>query len=191
MTDLIETANPTPDEISRVAARCAVIPFLVDRLYRALPVVFLHLNRQELERLVSSRQPSLRDRAEAGSVTREPGSASRAGSRADTESPAYLVAQALAGLIGHVFFSSVREDSIEVGRLPRLLESAGIRVWRDTADLWPGKDWRVKIRQAITDNALVFVACFPAIVSPGREVLESVGAVHLPIFNTPTSAPTG
>src|SRR5213078_3765277 len=25
---------------------------------------------------------------------------------------------------------------------------------------WPGEDWRVKIRHAITDNALVFIACF-------------------------------
>jgi hypothetical protein len=33
-------------------------------------------------------------------------------------------------------------------------------VWRDTADLWPGEDWRAKIRQAITGNALVFIACF-------------------------------
>jgi len=33
-------------------------------------------------------------------------------------------------------------------------------VWRDTADLWPGEDWRAKIRSAITDNALVFIAGF-------------------------------
>ena len=33
-------------------------------------------------------------------------------------------------------------------------------VWRDTADLWPGEDWRIKIGQAITTNALVFLACF-------------------------------
>jgi len=33
-------------------------------------------------------------------------------------------------------------------------------VWRDTADLWPGEDWRAKIRRAITGNALVFIACF-------------------------------
>ena len=33
-------------------------------------------------------------------------------------------------------------------------------MWRDTADLWPGEDWRAKIRQAITDNTLVFIACF-------------------------------
>jgi WD40 repeat protein len=33
-------------------------------------------------------------------------------------------------------------------------------VWRDTADLWPGQDWRAKIRQAITEDALVFIACF-------------------------------
>jgi hypothetical protein len=33
-------------------------------------------------------------------------------------------------------------------------------VWRDTAALWPGEDWRAKIRQAITADALVFVACY-------------------------------
>jgi hypothetical protein len=31
---------------------------------------------------------------------------------------------------------------------------------RDTADLWPGEDWHIKIRHAITDNSLVFIACF-------------------------------
>ena len=40
------------------------------------------------------------------------------------------------------------------------LEEAGIPVWRDTANLWPGEDWRTKIRRAITDNALAFIACF-------------------------------
>jgi TIR domain len=33
-------------------------------------------------------------------------------------------------------------------------------VWRDTASLWPGEDWAAKIRQAITQDALVFIACF-------------------------------
>jgi hypothetical protein len=63
-------------------------------------------------------------------------------------------------LPGHVFISYVREDSHEVDRLQRAFDLAGIRVWRDTADLWPGEDWRTKIRNAITDNALVFIACF-------------------------------
>jgi len=63
-------------------------------------------------------------------------------------------------LAGHVFISYVRENSINVDQLQRTLESAGIRVWRDTADLWPGEDWRAKIRQAITEDALVFIACF-------------------------------
>ena len=27
-------------------------------------------------------------------------------------------------------------------------------------DLWPGEDWRARIRRAITDNALLFIACF-------------------------------
>ncbi len=60
----------------------------------------------------------------------------------------------------HVFISYVREDSRQVDRLQRALEAAGLRVWRDTADLWPGEDWRAKIRSAITDDAFVFIACF-------------------------------
>ncbi len=61
---------------------------------------------------------------------------------------------------GHAFISYVREDSGNVDWLQWTLESAGIRVWRDTADLWPGEDWRAKVLQAITADALVFVACF-------------------------------
>lgn len=61
---------------------------------------------------------------------------------------------------GHVFVSYVRENSGDVDRLQQILESAGIRVWRDTHNLWPGEDWRAKIRNAITNNALVFIACF-------------------------------
>jgi hypothetical protein len=63
-------------------------------------------------------------------------------------------------MAGHVFISYVREDSGRVDELQRMLEAAGIPVWRDTADLWPGEDWRQKIGHAITDNALVFIACF-------------------------------
>jgi hypothetical protein len=61
---------------------------------------------------------------------------------------------------GHAFISYVREDSDCVDELQRTLEAAGVPVWRDTADLWPGQDWREMIRRAITDNALVFIACF-------------------------------
>lgn len=61
---------------------------------------------------------------------------------------------------GHAFVSYVREDSPRVDQLQGVLEAAGIPVWRDTADLWPGQDWRAMIRRAITDDALVFIACF-------------------------------
>ena len=61
---------------------------------------------------------------------------------------------------GHVFVSYVQEDSAEVDQLCQILGAAGIPTWRDTANLWPGEDWRVKIRQEITANALVFLACF-------------------------------
>lgn len=60
----------------------------------------------------------------------------------------------------HAFISYVREDSERVDRLQKILEAAGVRVWRDTADLWPGEDWRGRIRQAITRNSLAFIACF-------------------------------
>jgi hypothetical protein len=60
----------------------------------------------------------------------------------------------------HAFISYVREDADHVDLLQRRLEKAGVRVWRDTADLWPGEDWQAKIRRAIQDDALVFIACF-------------------------------
>jgi hypothetical protein len=46
----------------------------------------------------------------------------------------------------HAFISYVREDSQYVDRLQQILEDAGISVWRDTSDLWPGQDWRVMIK---------------------------------------------
>ena len=61
---------------------------------------------------------------------------------------------------GYVFISYAREDSAHVDRLQQLLENAGIPVWTDRANLWPGQDWRAKIRDSITGDALVFIACF-------------------------------
>ena len=66
----------------------------------------------------------------------------------------------LGAVEGHAFISYVREDSSHADRLQQVLEAAGVRVWRDKSDLWPGEDWREKIRRAITDDALVFIACF-------------------------------
>jgi hypothetical protein len=60
----------------------------------------------------------------------------------------------------HAFISYVSEDRNHVDRLQRRLESVGVPVWRDTANLWPGEDWRAKIRQAIQHDALVFIVCF-------------------------------
>jgi TIR domain len=61
---------------------------------------------------------------------------------------------------GHAFLSYVREDSAHVDRLQGALQDAGILVWLDKSDLWPGEDWQAKIRAAITEDALVFIACF-------------------------------
>lgn len=60
----------------------------------------------------------------------------------------------------HAFISYVREDADAVDRVQQILEENGIPTWRDTDDLWPGEDWRLRIREAITENSLVFIACF-------------------------------
>ena len=70
---------------------------------------------------------------------------------------------------GHAFISYVREDAAHADHLQRALEDAGIPVWRDTSSLWPGQDWQSHIRRAITDNALVFLACFSS-RSIGRQI---------------------
>jgi hypothetical protein len=41
-----------------------------------------------------------------------------------------------------------------------VLEAAGTKLWRDTADLWHGEDWQARIRHAITNNALAFIVGF-------------------------------
>jgi TIR domain len=61
---------------------------------------------------------------------------------------------------GHAFISYVREDKRRVDRLQEFLEANGVPVWRDTGSLWPGEDWRAKIRDAIAADSLAFVACF-------------------------------
>ncbi len=61
---------------------------------------------------------------------------------------------------GHAFISYAREDSRAADQLQGMLQAAGVPIWRDADSLWPGQDWRTRIRQAITENAIVFIACF-------------------------------
>jgi TIR domain len=61
---------------------------------------------------------------------------------------------------GHAFISYATVDSTRVDQLQEVFEEAGIPVWRDRTNLWPGEDWRIKIRRAITDDTLAFIACF-------------------------------
>ncbi|TFC58242.1 toll/interleukin-1 receptor domain-containing protein [Cryobacterium sp. TMB1-7] len=60
----------------------------------------------------------------------------------------------------HVFLSYLREDKEHVDALQAALESADFTVWRDTKDLWPGDNWEIKIREAINNGSLTFLACF-------------------------------
>lgn len=60
----------------------------------------------------------------------------------------------------HVFVSYVHEDSVEVDQLCAVLEAAQIPYWRDRKSLGPGDAWKAKIRDAIRDGSLVFLACF-------------------------------
>lgn len=61
--------------------------------------------------------------------------------------------------IRHAFLSYVHEDSEAVDEIEAHLDAAGIDVWRDTKDLWPGQDWQARIRAAIRDGSLAFIAC--------------------------------
>jgi tetratricopeptide (TPR) repeat protein len=63
---------------------------------------------------------------------------------------------------GHAFISYVHDDHEPVARLHLALEASGIRVWRDAANIWPGQDWKLEVRNAIADGSLAFVACFSA-----------------------------
>ena len=74
-------------------------------------------------------------------------------------------------IAGHAFMSYIRENSAEADRLQQVLEAAGVHVWRDTADLWPGQDWHERCRAIIKDS-LVFLACFST-KSVSREILGS------------------
>jgi hypothetical protein len=71
--------------------------------------------------------------------------------------------------VGYVFISYAREDASNALELKRAFEIHGIKVWLDKTDLWPGEDWRAKIRRVITDNALLFIACFSK-ASASRDV---------------------
>jgi hypothetical protein len=62
--------------------------------------------------------------------------------------------------VRHVFLSYAPVDSAAADVVQAVLEQADVRVWRDTAQIWPGEDWRATIRQAITGDALVFIALF-------------------------------
>ena len=64
------------------------------------------------------------------------------------------------GGTGHVFISYVREDSARVDAIQSRIEEAGIPVWRDVKDLWPGEVWKRKLREAITAKALAVIPCF-------------------------------
>jgi transposase-like protein len=59
-----------------------------------------------------------------------------------------------------VFISYVREDSDAVDRLCAVLKTAKIPYWRDRNELGPGDLWKDKIRTAIRNESLVFLACF-------------------------------
>lgn len=60
----------------------------------------------------------------------------------------------------HVFISYVRDDDHNVDQLCKVLEASQIPYWRDRKSLAPGDAWKTKIREAIQNGALVFLACF-------------------------------
>ncbi|MFE6255857.1 toll/interleukin-1 receptor domain-containing protein [Agromyces sp. NPDC057865] len=69
----------------------------------------------------------------------------------------------------YVFLSYIREDKEYVDELQMALEAAGFTVWRDTKDLWPGENWELKIREAIREGSLVFLACFSSALADRKK----------------------
>ena len=59
-----------------------------------------------------------------------------------------------------MFISYVREDADRVARLVDILKGAGLRVWLDVDDIWPGQDWKMQIKKAINQGSFAFIACF-------------------------------
>ncbi|WP_275266189.1 toll/interleukin-1 receptor domain-containing protein [Nocardioides caldifontis] len=60
----------------------------------------------------------------------------------------------------HAFISYVREDTVAVDELERVLSAAGIPVWRDVHSLFPGDAWKRRIKEAIQGDALAFLPVF-------------------------------
>jgi len=60
----------------------------------------------------------------------------------------------------HAFVSYVHEDTTKVDELCAVLTAAGVPYWRDRTALGPGDAWKAKIREAIRNGSLVFLACF-------------------------------
>ena len=58
------------------------------------------------------------------------------------------------------FISYVHEDRAKVDEISNALGASGIATWRDTQDLWPGQDWRARIRHILSRESTVFLACF-------------------------------
>ena len=69
---------------------------------------------------------------------------------------------------GYVLISPAPDDSAGTDRLVRVLGQAAMPVWLAAAELRPGQDRRVEIREAITRHAVAFLACFSR-ASIGRE----------------------
>jgi hypothetical protein len=63
-------------------------------------------------------------------------------------------------LSGHVFMCYAKEDEERVAALERILVASRILVWRSTSSLGPGDEWRPRIRNAIQNDSLAFLACF-------------------------------
>ena len=59
-----------------------------------------------------------------------------------------------------VFISYVKEDSAYVNELCEVLKAAEVPYWHDRESLNSDENWRDKIREAIRQGSMVFLACF-------------------------------
>lgn len=80
------------------------------------------------------------------------------------------------GLAAYAFISCAREDSAAADVVQAALEQAGIGVWRDAAEVWPGEDRGAAIRRAVSGGAVAFHAA--ALASHAEAAARSITIPH-------------
>ncbi len=98
--------------------------------------------------------------------------------------------QIRSGIQRGVFMSYSRPDELFTLELILYLRGFGVKVWFDTMEIWPGKDWRNEIDTAMNECSIMFSVLSPAALededaAKERERFIGLGKLILPVVCTP------